>query len=289
MSVHYLCTLTFNLPTKKAITITNIKPKTMTRVLRDKTGSLARCSLDDCCFVSLHSTCLIVSMYVLYVVVVTMMRLGFGTIVSAYDDSPRRNSGMTWELSSISITLRWMVSCSPLVDVRTESFLSISMVFVLLHDESSIKSTEPGIITGDKKRYSERIMIRSARSTLLKLYHSISTFEIVERNLNTAFKLCHCPCKAANLILVRKRDDFCRLDARFHQDKFNVTFGIVFICRCPPSNDVRDEAKTISSPRVRSKNDKGGTNAVKDVTKLLEIGVITRYFAYPLLFALSYA
>lgn len=88
MSAHYLCALTFNLPTKKAITITNIKPKTMTRVLCDRTGSLARCSLDDCCFVSLHSTCLIVSTYVLYVVVVTMMRLGFGRIVSGYDDSP---------------------------------------------------------------------------------------------------------------------------------------------------------------------------------------------------------
>lgn len=88
MSAHYLCALTYNLPAKKAITITNIKPKTITRVLRDQTGSLARCSQDDCCFVSLQSTCLIVSMYVLYVVLVTMMRFGFGRIVSGYDDSP---------------------------------------------------------------------------------------------------------------------------------------------------------------------------------------------------------
>ena len=87
MSAHYLCALTFNLPAKKAITITIIKPRIMTRVLFVKTGSLARCSLDDCCFDSLHSTCLIVSMYVLYVVVVTTIRLGLCDVVSLSDDS----------------------------------------------------------------------------------------------------------------------------------------------------------------------------------------------------------
>lgn len=159
MSAHYLCTLTNNLPAKKATTITKIKPKTNIRVLCVITGSLACCSLDDCCLDSLHSTCLIVSMYVLYVVVVTMMRFGFGTIVSLHDDSLCRNSGMTWVSSSISITLRSIVSCSPLEDVRIESFLSTSTKLVLLHDDRSIKSSEPGIITGDIKRYSERMMI----------------------------------------------------------------------------------------------------------------------------------